>query len=520
MKPRANGSPVRVKGKITKRNGQPYKPSVVRGYQQALRDRVLPELGGALLSEIRHLDIQEFVDRLRAAGLDASTVRNTIAPVRVIYRRAVSRGEVAVNPTSGLELPTVEGLRDRIVSPGEAAELLAALRSEDQALWATALFAGLRAGELAALRWEDVDLVKGVMRVDRSYDFKSRAAEEELALHLERHDVEEDGHQEVVDDVAEVFLEGERAHFQGHTGRPKALVRVACEVRPEERDDRGAEQERGAACLELQEPLEWANDEARHRPVRTKPWLAKRLPAGITACLFDLDGVLTQTAKVHAAAWKELFDAFLLERSRRTGEPFRPFGLPADYLEHVDGKLRTDGVRAFLGSRGIVLPEGSPGDPPTAETVYGLGSRKNALVLELIRSRGVEVYEGSVRFVEAARDAGLRRAVVSASKNCREVLAAAGIEDLFEVRIDGIVAEERRLRGKPAPDTFLAAAEALAVEPAGCAVFEDAVAGVEAGRAGSFGWVVGVDRTGKAAALARHGADTVVADLAELLGER
>lgn len=166
---------MRVKGKITKRNGQPSKPSVVRGYQQALRDRVLPELGGALLSEIRHLDIQEFVDRLRAAGLDASTVRNTIAPVRVIYRRAVSRGEVAVNPTSGLELPTVEGLRDRIVSPGEAAELLAALRSEDQALWATALFAGLRAGELAALRWEDVDLVKGVMRVDRSYDFKSRA---------------------------------------------------------------------------------------------------------------------------------------------------------------------------------------------------------------------------------------------------------------------------------------------------------------------------------------------------------
>lgn len=146
----------------------------MRGYQQALRDRVLPELGGALLSEMRHLDIQEFVDRMRAAGLDASTIRNTIAPIRVIYRRAVSRGEVAVNPTSGLELPTVEGRRDRIVSPGDAAELLRALRSEDQALWATALYAGLRAGELAALRWEDVDLVKGVIRVERSYDFKAR----------------------------------------------------------------------------------------------------------------------------------------------------------------------------------------------------------------------------------------------------------------------------------------------------------------------------------------------------------
>jgi len=243
------------------------------------------------------------------------------------------------------------------------------------------------------------------------------------------------------------------------------------------------------------------------------------LPDRISACLFDLDGVLTQTAKIHAAAWKEMFDAFLLERSRRTGEPFRPFELPADYVEHVDGKLRMDGVRAFLASRGIALLEGSD-DEPSAVTVHGLGTRKNDLVLELIRSRGVEVYEGSVRFVEAAGDAGLRRAVVSASKNCREVLAAAGIEGLFEVRIDGIVAEQRSLRGKPAPDTFLAAAEELGVEPARCAVFEDAVAGVEAGRAGSFGWVVGVDRTGNAAALESHGADIVVADLGELLEER
>ncbi len=186
------------------------------------------------------------------------------------------------------------------------------------------------------------------------------------------------------------------------------------------------------------------------------------LPAGIAACLFDLDGVLTQTAKVHAAAWKQMFDAFLLERSRRTGEPFRPFEIATDYAEHVDGKLRADGVRAFLASRGIPLPEGSPDDPPTAETVHGLGTRKNDLVLELIRERGVEVYEGSVRFVEAVRDAGLRRAVVSASKNCREVLAAAGIEHLFEARVDGVVADADGLRGKPAPDMFLAAAAALA----------------------------------------------------------
>jgi beta-phosphoglucomutase family hydrolase len=248
--------------------------------------------------------------------------------------------------------------------------------------------------------------------------------------------------------------------------------------------------------------------------------LVPDLPDGIAACLFDLDGVLTQTAKLHAAAWKQMFDAFLRDRSERTGEPFHAFELPAEYAAHVDGKLRTDGVRAFLASRGISLPEGSVDDPPTALTVHGLGTRKNALVLDLIRRGGVEVYEGSVRFVEAARAAGLRRAVVSASKNCREVLVAAGIERLFEVRVDGILAEEAGLRGKPAPDMFLAAAAALDVAPARGAVFEDAIAGVEAGRAGAFGWVVGVDRVGQAAALRRHGADTVVADLSELLVER
>jgi beta-phosphoglucomutase family hydrolase len=241
------------------------------------------------------------------------------------------------------------------------------------------------------------------------------------------------------------------------------------------------------------------------------------LPPAVAACLFDLDGVLTQTAKVHAAAWKEMFDAFLQERSRQTGEPFRPFEITTDYAQHVDGKLREDGVRSFLVSRGITLPEGEPDDPPTALTVHGLGTRKNDLVLDLVERDGVEVYEGSVRFVEAVRDAGLRRAVVSASKNTQQVLAATGIEHLFEVRVDGVVAAEKRLRGKPAPDTFLAAAAALGVGPARCAVFEDAVAGVQAGRAGGFGWVVGVDRVGKAEALRSHGADIVVGDLGELL---
>jgi beta-phosphoglucomutase family hydrolase len=233
--------------------------------------------------------------------------------------------------------------------------------------------------------------------------------------------------------------------------------------------------------------------------------------------LFDLDGVLTQTARVHAQAWKEMFDAFLRERSERGGAPFVPFDPVADYSAYVDGKPRYDGVRSFLASRGIELPEGDPGDPPSAETVCGLGNRKNELVLALLRRDGVEVYEGSVRYVRAVRDAGLDRAVVSASANTREVLRAAGIEDLFEVRIDGIVATERHLRGKPAPDPFLAAAAELKVPAAEAAVFEDALAGAEAGRAGNFGYVVGVDRVGQREALLEHGADIVVDDLAELL---
>jgi len=241
------------------------------------------------------------------------------------------------------------------------------------------------------------------------------------------------------------------------------------------------------------------------------------LPPAVRACLFDLDGVLTQTALVHAAAWKKMFDEFLRERAAATGTPFVPFDPRADYDEHVDGKPRYDGVRSFLASRGIVLPEGSPSDPPGAATVRALGDRKNELVQELLERDGVKVYEGSVRYVRAARDAGLHRAVVSASANTRRVLAAAGIADLFEVCVDAVVAERERLRGKPAPDTFLAAARALGVTPAEAAVFEDALAGVAAGRAGDFGFVVGVDRVGQAEALRARGADVVVSDLSELL---
>jgi beta-phosphoglucomutase family hydrolase len=241
------------------------------------------------------------------------------------------------------------------------------------------------------------------------------------------------------------------------------------------------------------------------------------LPDGVTACLFDLDGVLTQTAKVHAKAWKQMFDSYLQERARARGEEFVPFDPVRDYDEYVDGKPRYEGVQSFLTARGIELPRGAASDPPDAETVDGLGNRKNEIVLKLIHDEGVQPYDGSVRYVHAVRDAGLRRAVVSSSTNCHDVLKAAGIDGLFDAVIDGVVAEREHLKGKPAPDTFLAGARAVGVEPRAAAVFEDALAGVEAGRAGRFGRVIGVNRTGQADALRQHGADAVVDDLAELL---
>ncbi|MEV6015414.1 MULTISPECIES: beta-phosphoglucomutase family hydrolase [unclassified Streptomyces] len=239
------------------------------------------------------------------------------------------------------------------------------------------------------------------------------------------------------------------------------------------------------------------------------------LPQQILACLFDLDGVITKTAVVHAAAWKRTFDDFLRERD---GDGFRPFD-DADYSAHVDGMPRADGVRSFLASRGIELPEGTPGDPPDRATVNGLGNRKNELLLDMIRTDGVEAYDGTLRYIEAVRARGLRTAVVSSSANCRDVLRSVGAEDLFDVRVDGVVAAERRLPGKPRPDTFLAAAKDLGVDPSRAAVFEDALAGMDAGRSGHFGYVVGVDRVGQSDALRAHGADVVVEDLDEL-GER
>jgi beta-phosphoglucomutase family hydrolase len=238
------------------------------------------------------------------------------------------------------------------------------------------------------------------------------------------------------------------------------------------------------------------------------------LPVEIKACLFDLDGVVTRTAVVHAAAWKEMFDAFLRERE---GEDFRPFD-DHDYDEYVDGLPRADGVRTFLASRGIELPDGNPDDPPGAETVHGLGNRKNTLVLEKIRTDGVEAYDDTLTYIRAARAQGLRTAIVSSSANCRDVLRAIDAEDLFDVRIDGVVAAERHLPGKPHPDTFLAAAHDLGLDAPRSAVFEDALAGMDAGRAGGFGYVVGLDRVGQTDALYEHGADVVVKGLAELGG--
>lgn len=241
------------------------------------------------------------------------------------------------------------------------------------------------------------------------------------------------------------------------------------------------------------------------------------LPSGTRACLFDMDGVVTQTALVHAAAWKEMFDRFLREWSEQTGQRFVPFDDVHDYDQYVDGKPRLDGTRSFLAARGITLPEGSPDDPPGTPTVYGLSNQKNDLVAVKIATDGVKVYDGTIAYIGQVRAAGLRTAIVSSSANTVQVLQAAGITGLFDTRVDGLVARERHLAGKPAPDAFLAAARDLGVAAAEAAVFEDALAGVAAGRAGRFGLVVGVDRTGQAEELRKHGADIVVKDVAELL---
>jgi beta-phosphoglucomutase family hydrolase len=243
------------------------------------------------------------------------------------------------------------------------------------------------------------------------------------------------------------------------------------------------------------------------------------LPDGVKACLFDMDGVVTQTAVVHAAAWKEMFDEFLRARAKSTGTEFVPFDAHAEYDAYVDGKPRLDGTRSFLESRGIELPEGKEDDPPGTPTIYGLSNRKNDLVLAKLAQGGVQVYEGTVTYIRSVREKGIATAIVSSSANTKQILDSAGLADLFDVRVDGLIATERGLRGKPAPDTFLAAATELHLTASQAAVFEDALAGVEAGRAGHFALVVGVDRVGQADGLSKHGADIVVKDLSELLGK-
>ncbi len=246
--------------------------------------------------------------------------------------------------------------------------------------------------------------------------------------------------------------------------------------------------------------------------------MALRLPEGIAACLLDLDGVVTETAVLHAAAWKQMFDEYLAARASRSGVPLVAFDPVADYDAFVDGRPRLEGTREFLRSRDIELPEGRPTDPAGAETVNGLASRKNDLLLDLIDRRGVAVYPGSLRFLHEARRLAIATAVVSSSANTLQVLRAGELVELFDAVVDGLVAEAEHLKGKPAPDTYLAAAQRLAVAPEQAAVFEDAQVGVEAGRAGRFGLVVGVDRGGRHDALVAHGADLVVTDLAELVG--
>jgi beta-phosphoglucomutase family hydrolase len=235
------------------------------------------------------------------------------------------------------------------------------------------------------------------------------------------------------------------------------------------------------------------------------------------AVLFDLDGVITNTATLHATCWKQMFDEYLRKRAEQRGEAFRPFDLASDYRLYVDGKPRFDGVRDFLRSRSIQLPEGSPDDSAELETVCGLGNRKNELINDLIERTGVEPYDGSLRFIHQVRRSGFKIAVVTSSQNCALVLKAAKLDGFFEVRVDGNTIEAEQLAGKPAPDTFLMAARLLGVEPVRTVVVEDAISGVEAGSNGNFGLVIGVARKGNAEELQRHGAHLVVDDLSELV---
>jgi beta-phosphoglucomutase family hydrolase len=235
------------------------------------------------------------------------------------------------------------------------------------------------------------------------------------------------------------------------------------------------------------------------------------------AVLLDLDGVITDTANIHAACWKQMFDAYLQQRAAERGEPFRPFEIATDYRLYVDGKPRFDGVRDFLTSRGIQLPEGSSDDPPQAETVGGLGNRKNDLVNKVIAEGGVEPYEGTVKLIHQLRHQGFKIAVVTSSQNCEAVLKAAKLDTFFEVRVDGNTIHAQHLAGKPAPDTFLTAAQRLGVAPTRAVVVEDAISGVQAGRNGNFGLVIGVARKGNAEELRHHGAHLVVNDLGELV---
>ncbi|HET9170763.1 MAG TPA: beta-phosphoglucomutase family hydrolase [Actinospica sp.] len=252
------------------------------------------------------------------------------------------------------------------------------------------------------------------------------------------------------------------------------------------------------------------------------PAAALGLAPGTRGCLFDLDGVLTATAKIHAEAWKKTFDTFLAAYDRRTGRQDAPFDKAADYENYVDGKTREDGIRSFLASRGIEIPDGGAEDAPGTESVHGIGEAKQWAFMSLLEQHGPQVYEGSVRYVKAAREAGLGCAVVTSSTNCADILRAAKIADLFDGTVDGHDVAAQHLHGKPAPDSYLAGAKVLGIDPGHAAVFEDALSGVEAGHAGSFGTVVGVDRVGgdHAAHLSEHGATVVVKDLSDLLGAR